>query len=94
VAVSQILIGPLSDRFGRRPVLLGGFAIFILASLAAPFAPSVDVLIAIRIVQGGSGCVGIVLGRAIVRDLFDRRQAASMLGYVTMGLAMARCWRR
>ena len=89
IAVSQILIGPLSDRFGRRPVLLVGFSIFILASLAAPFAPSVDALIVIRIVQGGAGCVGIVLGRAIVRDLFDRSQAASMLGYVTMGLAMA-----
>ncbi len=89
VALSQILIGPLSDRFGRRPVLLCGFALFIVASVAAPFASSVDMLIAIRVVQGASGCVGIVLGRAIVRDLFDRSQAASMLGYVTMGLAMA-----
>ena len=89
VALAQIVIGPLSDRFGRRPVLLGGFALFVVSSMAAPFAPSIDALIAIRIVQGASGCVGIVLGRAIVRDLFDRRQAASMLGYVTMGLAMA-----
>lgn len=89
VAVAQIFIGPLSDRFGRRPVLLCGFVVFILASATAPFAPSVDALIGIRIVQGASGCVGIVLGRAIVRDLFEGRQAASMLGYVTMGLAMA-----
>lgn len=89
VAVSQIFIGPVSDRFGRRPVLLVGFVIFILASLASPFVPSIEALIAIRIVQGASGCVGIVLGRAIIRDLFERRQAASMLGYVTMGLAVA-----
>ena len=89
IAVSQILIGPLSDRFGRRPVLLIGFGVFVLASIASPFAPSIEALIAIRIVQGAAGCVGIVLGRAIVRDLYDRRQAASMLGYVTMGLAMA-----
>ncbi|HWT29944.1 MAG TPA: multidrug effflux MFS transporter, partial [Propylenella sp.] len=89
VALSQIFIGPLSDRFGRRPVLHLGFALFVLASLAAPFAPNIDSLIGMRILQGAGGCVGIVLGRAIVRDLFDRRQAASMLGYVTMGLAMA-----
>ncbi len=89
VAVSQIVIGPLSDRFGRRPVLLIGFTIFVAACVASPFAPSIEALIAIRVVQGATGCVGIVLGRAIVRDLFERRQAASMLGYVTMGLAVA-----
>ena len=89
VAVSQIFIGPLSDRFGRRPVLQVGFALFVIACVAAPFAATIEQLVAIRVVQGATGCVGIVLGRAIVRDLFDRRQAASMLGYVTMGLAMA-----
>lgn len=89
VSLSQIFIGPLSDRFGRRPVLLAGFALFVVASLAAPLAPTIDTLIGIRILQGATGCVGIVLGRAIVRDLFDRRQAASMLGYVTMGLAVS-----
>jgi len=89
IAVSQIIIGPLSDRFGRRPVLLIGFILFVGACVASPFAPSIEALIAIRVVQGATGCVGIVLGRAIVRDLFERRQAASMLGYVTMGLAVA-----
>ncbi len=89
IAISQIFIGPLSDRFGRRPVLLIGFISFVAVTLLAPIAPTIDALIAIRIVQGATGCVGIVLGRAIVRDLFDRRQAASMLGYVTMGLAVA-----
>lgn len=89
IAVSQILIGPVSDRFGRRPVLLFGFSVFIVASVVSPFAPTIEALIAIRVVQGAAGCVGIVLGRAIIRDLYDRQQAASMLGYVTMGLAMA-----
>jgi DHA1 family bicyclomycin/chloramphenicol resistance-like MFS transporter len=89
VAVSQIFIGPLSDRFGRRPVLHIGFALFVAACIASPFAATIDQLIGIRVVQGATGCVGIVLGRAIVRDMFERRQAASMLGYVTMGLAMA-----
>ena len=89
IAISQIFIGPLSDRFGRRPVLLVGFVLFVAACVASPFAPSIEWLIAIRVLQGATGCVGIVLGRAIVRDLFDRRQAASMIGYVTMGLAIA-----
>jgi DHA1 family bicyclomycin/chloramphenicol resistance-like MFS transporter len=89
VAVSQIFIGPLSDRFGRRPVLLVGTSFFVAATLIAPFAPTIDTLIGIRVVMGATGCVGIVLGRAIVRDLFDRRHAASMLGYVTMGLAIS-----
>ncbi|MBA3520258.1 MAG: multidrug effflux MFS transporter [Rhizobiales bacterium] len=89
IAISQIFVGPLSDRFGRRPILLIGFTIFVAASLLAPFAPTIEALIGIRVIQGAAGCVGIALGRAIVRDLFDRSQAASMLGYVTMGLAMA-----
>lgn len=89
IAISQIFVGPLSDRFGRRPILLIGFTIFVAVSLLAPFAPTIEALIGIRVVQGAAGCVGIALGRAIVRDLFDRSQAASMLGYVTMGLAMA-----
>ena len=71
------------------PILLTGLAIFVVTCVAAPFATDIDALLAIRFMQGASGCVGIVLSRAIVRDLFDRRQAASMLGYVTMGFAMA-----
>lgn len=89
IAVSQIFLGPLSDRFGRRPVLLSGLAIFVLASFAAPFAPSIGALIAIRILQAAGGCAGIVLGRAVIRDLYERRRAASMIGYVTTGLAVA-----
>jgi DHA1 family bicyclomycin/chloramphenicol resistance-like MFS transporter len=68
---------------------VAGTSLFVLATLLAPFSPTIETLIAIRVVMGATGCVGIVLGRAIVRDLFDRRQAASMLGYVTMGLAVA-----
>jgi len=88
VAVSQIGIGPLSDRFGRRPVLLAGLSIFTLASIAAVLVSSIESLVALRIVQAAGGCTGIVLARAIVRDLYDRRKAASIIGYVTMGLAM------
>ncbi len=88
-AASQLLLGPLSDRFGRRPVLLAGLAVFIVATLVCTTAESVGILIAARIAQGGGGCVGIVLGRAMIRDRYGRESAASMLGYVTMGFAMA-----
>ena len=89
IAVAQILIGPLSDRFGRRPVLIAGLAVFVVSSICAALAPTIESLIAIRIIQGASGSTGIVLGRAIIRDLYERRKAASMIGYVTMGFAIA-----
>lgn len=89
VALAQIAIGPLSDRFGRRPVLLWGLGIFLAGSIICVFAQSISVFLVGRILQAAGGCAGIVLGRAIVRDLFDRRRAASMIGYVTMGMAVA-----
>lgn len=88
-AVAQLVLGPLSDRLGRRPVLLGGLAVFVVASAICTLAPNAAVLIAARVLQGIGGCVGIVLGRAIIRDRYDRDRAASMLGYVTMAFAVA-----
>jgi len=89
VAVGQLVIGPLSDRYGRRPVLLGGLTLFVLGSLLCMLASHIDVLVAGRIIQALGGCAGIALSRAIVRDLYDRDRAASMIGYVTMGTAVA-----
>ncbi len=88
-AISQLVIGPLSDRFGRRPILIGGLAIFVFASLACALATSIGWLVFARVIQGAGGCAGIVLSRAIVRDRYDRDRAASALGYVTMGFAVA-----
>lgn len=88
VAVSQIFIGPLSDRFGRRPLVLWGMAIYIAATIACLFAPTIEALIATRIVQAIGGSAGMVLSRAIVRDVYERDKAASMIGYVTMGMAV------
>jgi len=71
MALGQIIVGPLSDVRGRkRPLLLALFA-YLLASLACAFAPTIEVLIALRFVQGAAGASGIVISRAIVRDLFE-----------------------
>ena len=70
-------------------MLLGGLTVFVVASIICTFAPSIGVLIAGRVLQGCGGCVGIVLGRAIVRDRYERDRAATMIGYVMMGFAIA-----
>jgi MFS transporter, DHA1 family, multidrug resistance protein len=88
-AVSQLFIGGLADRFGRRPVLLGSLALYILACLAASFAASVSLLILARIIQAAGSTAGLALSRTIVRDLAPRDAAASMIGYVTMGMVIA-----
>lgn len=86
-AALQLVIGPLSDRFGRRPVILWGCVLFVLFSVAIVFAPNVETFLALRIGQSVI-VVGIVLSRAIVRDMVPQDEAASMIGYVTMGMAL------
>jgi DHA1 family bicyclomycin/chloramphenicol resistance-like MFS transporter len=86
IAVATLFYGPLSDRVGRRPALLGGLVVYLLGSLACTIAPSILTLIFGRIVQAAGGCAGIVLTRAIVRDLYEREQAATMLAYITMAM--------
>lgn len=89
IAVAQLIVGPLSDRIGRRPVLLGGLVLFLFGSLLCIAAQSLPMLLTGRVLQAAGGCTGLVLSRAIVRDLYERREAASMIGYVTMGFAVA-----
>jgi MFS transporter, DHA1 family, multidrug resistance protein len=76
LAVGQLVLGPLSDRFGRRPPLLAGMALFAGASALCALAPSVPVLIACRLLQGLAGGAGIVIARAVVRDLHGGAAAA------------------
>jgi DHA1 family bicyclomycin/chloramphenicol resistance-like MFS transporter len=83
----QILIGPISDRYGRRPVLLWGVAIFLLATLGCLYAPTIEAFLGFRMLQAVV-VVGLVLGRAVVRDMYPADQAASQIGYVTMGMAV------
>lgn len=88
-AVATLIYGPLSDRFGRRPVVLAGFLIFIIGSILSAMAPTVGLLIVARIIQAAGAAAGMVLARAIVRDLYDREQAASVIAYLTMAMVVA-----
>lgn len=86
-AALQLLIGPLSDRYGRRPVMIGALVVLIAATIVCVLSTHVAVFLAARMVQT-TVVAGMVLSRAIVRDMVPVEQAASMLGYVTMGMAM------
>ncbi|MFD3190585.1 multidrug effflux MFS transporter [Sedimentitalea sp. HM32M-2] len=86
-AVLQILIGPIADKVGRRPVALWGMALFMAATLGCLFAPSAEIFLAFRMCQAVI-VVCMVLSRAVVRDMYPQDQAASMIGYVTMGIAV------
>jgi DHA1 family bicyclomycin/chloramphenicol resistance-like MFS transporter len=73
LAVGQVLAGPLSDRFGRRRPLIAGLVVYLLASAACALAPSIAVLLLLRLVQGLAGAAGLVIARAVVRDLYSGR---------------------
>ena len=73
LATGQLVAGPLSDRFGRRRPLLIGLVAYLLASLACGFAPTIEVLLALRLVQGLAGAAGLVIARAVARDLYEGR---------------------
>lgn len=89
MAISQLVLGTLSDRFGRRPVMLAGLALTVVASFAALATTSITGLIVARTCQAFGATAGIVIGRAVVRDLYDRDRAASMIGWVTMAMVVA-----
>jgi DHA1 family bicyclomycin/chloramphenicol resistance-like MFS transporter len=86
-ALVQLVIGPLSDRYGRRPVMLGALLILIVSSLVCIVSTSIEVLTIARMVQTAV-VAGLVLSRAIIRDMVPMEEAASMIGYVTMGMTL------
>jgi len=88
-AAAQLIYGPLSDRFGRRPVILAGLGLFLAGNLACMLAPSIEALIAGRALQAVGACAGMSLGRAIIRDVYSRERAASMMAYVTTAIVVA-----
>lgn len=89
VAGGQLLYGPLSDRFGRRPALLIALFAYVGASIAAGLAPTLGVLVTARVIQALGGCGGLVLGRAVVRDSAPPGQAASRMAMLTMVQSLA-----
>ncbi len=86
-AVLQILIGPISDRFGRRPVILAALVLFLLATVGTLLAPNATLFLIFRMAQAVIAA-GMVLSRAVVRDMVSDDEAASMIGYVTMGMSV------
>lgn len=89
IACSQLIMGPLSDRFGRRPVLLAGLALMVAASLACIVADNLPQLIAARFFQALGGATGMVVSRAIIRDLYERERVAAMISLVIAVMMIA-----
>lgn len=85
--VLHVIIGPLSDRYGRRPITLLAIVLFLIATAGCLLSPTVEVFLAFRMAQAVI-VTGIVLSRAIVRDMVPQDRAASMIGYVTMGMSL------
>src|SRR5437879_5003495 len=89
IACSQIIMGPLSDKFGRRPVLLWGLALMVAASIGCMFAQNLPQLIAARFLQALGGASGMVISRAIIRDLYSRDRVGAMISLVIAVMMIA-----
>ncbi|HEV2098859.1 MAG TPA: multidrug effflux MFS transporter [Stellaceae bacterium] len=89
IAAGQLVYGPISDRFGRRPVLLAGLAVFLVGTALCGAAWSLPALIAGRVLQALGACAGVVLSRAMIRDVYEREAAARGLALVMMAMTLA-----
>ena len=89
IAIATLAYGPLSDRYGRRPVLLVGLGLFLFGTLVCVLASGIEVLIFGRIVQAAGGAAGMVLARAVVRDVWGHEQAAGAIARLTMVMVVA-----
>ena len=87
--VFQLVYGPLSDRYGRKGVLVTGLALMALGSLVASLAPNLDVLIAARILQGTGSAAGTEVGRAMVQDRFQGPQRTKVMAYIGMAMGLS-----
>jgi len=88
-ALAQLLVGPLADRFGRKRLVLGGLTLFVVGTLVAGLASSLDILIAGRVIQALGVCAAAVLARAIARDLFEGETLARALSLTMIATATA-----
>src|SRR5262245_49174763 len=89
IACSQLIMGPLSDRFGRRPVLRAGLALMVAASIGCSLAHTLPQLIAARFLQALGGASGMVISRAIIRDLYSRDRVGPMISLVIAVMMVA-----
>ncbi|MBI1765493.1 MAG: multidrug effflux MFS transporter [Acidobacteria bacterium] len=89
LALGQAFYGPLADRFGRKRPLYFGVALYVVASVGCALAPNIESLIAWRFVQAVGGCAGIVIARAMVRDLFDHHSSAKVFSLLVLVLGVA-----
>lgn len=86
--VAHLCMGPLSDRYGRRPALLGGLVIYVLATVGCALAPNLGALIAFRVLQGVGACGGSVMSRAIIRDLYEPPRGAYVFSLITVAFTV------
>lgn len=89
LAAGQFVYGPLSDRFGRRPPILFGIALYVAASGICAFSPSIEMLTAARLAQALGGCAGMVVSRAVVRDSYDHRETARIFSLLMLVMGTA-----
>lgn len=89
MAFGQLVYGPLADRFGRKRPLIGGMLVYLMATLGCAYAPSIETFIAFRLLQALGGCAGMVISRAIIRDLFETRQVAVFLSNMALVMGIA-----
>jgi DHA1 family bicyclomycin/chloramphenicol resistance-like MFS transporter len=89
VALSTLVYGPLADRFGRRPIVIIGLVIFLIGTAMCAAAPDIWTLVMGRALQGAGGASGMVLARAIVRDVYSRQRSAAVIAYLTTAMAVA-----
>lgn len=84
ICAGQMLIGPLLDRFGRKPPLIGGLIIYIISALGCAWAPTIETLIIFRFFQAAGGCAGMVTPRAIIRDVFPVKENAKIFSLLIL----------
>lgn len=89
MAAGTLVHGPASDRLGRKPVLFGGLGLFFLGSAICVWSPTIEILLVGRVLQSFGGAAGLVISRAVVRDLYSREEAARILGYLLSVVVLA-----
>ena len=87
-AVAQLVYGPMSDHYGRRRIVLFGLVVFILGSIFCLFAQTIEMLIVGRVIQSVGACAGIVMGRAMVRDIYSTDRSTTMIANLTSAVVI------